>query len=164
MPAKGSKTGKPKRKVSDDWPILDKRTPMEEPYRPIPIPDLMLAFPANVTGLMPADDVLDDVRHNRDFDSMGWDQLFTSMFYSGIKTTAKFLPREVDGQRLDGETCWRHLRALSGSFQPKHEYKEAAFIVLCKEFFEWGIWEDSSGKVFTAGDELTEEDKRELGF
>lgn len=138
------------------------RTPMTEPWKPVPVSDALMAFPASVVHLMPPTNELAGMYAELQHDP--WAQLFFSMFSKGIDGEHTFLmPKEIDGEKIDGETAWRHLRALCGSFEPKHQHKEAAFIFLCQQWWEWGLWMDGEGQTYQVG-EIDDEIKKELGW
>lgn len=92
---------------------------LQPPYDPVPVDDLMLSFPADVRALMPAPEDIPEVDKK-------WLTVVRTWFYKGLSADAKFYMR--DG--IDGETAFRHLAAVKGSFQPKHEHKEAAMAYL----------------------------------
>lgn len=58
-------------------------------------------------------------------------RLFSDWFYKGVSTD-RLPPREGVDQTL----AIRHLRCVIGSFQPKHEHKEAAAAYLMSLWFE----------------------------
>lgn len=91
------------------------------------VTDLDIAFPGNVSHLMPApNDIPREFSHAKNM----WNRFFNDMFYSGI-LTADLRPR--DG--IDPQKALRHIRAIAGSFQPQHEHKEAAVAYLMSQWF-----------------------------
>ena len=101
---------------------------------PIPVTDVLLAFPADVAHLMPL---------KRDIPEGYWEpddtwscKLFTAMFFGGVKGLCLF-PREG----VDPETAFRHIKAVMGTFSCKHEYKEATCRYLLDLWFSDGRWE-----------------------
>lgn len=81
----------------------------------------------DMSKLMPAyKDIPDEFKRA----SNKWNQLFNDMFFSGI---SELTLKPKDG--IDAKKAWRHLRAFAGSFEPKHEHKEAAFAYLCSQWF-----------------------------
>ena len=100
---------------------------------PIPVDDATLAFPASVSNLMPPMDEIpaEFKRH----DGTKWNCLFSDMFYRGLSDIS-LTPK--DG--IDPETAWRHISAISGSYEPKHQHKEAAVAYLLSQWFEDATW------------------------
>ncbi|TAK93776.1 hypothetical protein EPO05_06940, partial [Patescibacteria group bacterium] len=87
--------------------------------------DLQVAFPASVADLMPAyDDIPEDFRRNRG-EARPWIRFQQDWFFRGLPG-AVFTPK--DG--IDKATAMRHLAVIQGSFEPKHEHKEAAVAYL----------------------------------
>lgn len=101
--------------------------------KPTPINDATLAFPANAeTDLMPPyQECLDGLDGLSDKDRKKWIEFQRSWFYSGLSEKTEFHCKEG----IDGETAYRHLRAVQGSYQPKHQHKEAAVAYLCSLWF-----------------------------
>ena len=95
------------------------------------ITDLDIAF-GTVTGLPAYSDVPDEFKRA----GSKWNRLFNDMFMCGI-TSLKLAPKGD----IDPAKAWRHIRALSGSFQPKHEHKEAGVAYLMSQYFEDAVWE-----------------------
>ena len=103
-------------------------------WLPQPISDVELAFPAHVLDMMPKMEEMPEPYNdvNKMWGSRNkWVALFEDMFYSGLKGL-KLAPKEG----IDANLAWRHLRAIAGSFEPKHEHKTAAFAYLASEWFE----------------------------
>ncbi len=100
---------------------------------PQEIDDIQMAFPAGIMHLMPKmEDIPEEFRaggHTK------WNRFFNDMFFSRIEDL------EFDGKEgIDAETAWRHIRCISGSFEPKHEHKEAAVAYLMSLWFEDVRW------------------------
>lgn len=104
--------------------------------KPADIDTLTVVFPIRVLELMPAYvDIPKEFKtwppHNR------FGKFFSDMFYQGV-TIKKLTPK--DG--IDAKKAMRHLRTIAGSFEPKHEHKEAAFAYLMSLWFddiEWTV-------------------------
>lgn len=96
---------------------------------PQPISDVMLAFPANVEPLMPA---WDDIPQEFKGSGNGWVSFVDSWFYRGMSSKVEFHMKEG----VSGEAAFRHLQAVMGSFQPKHEHKVAAVAYLSSLWFD----------------------------
>lgn len=96
---------------------------------------LDLAFPATVKHLMPKyEDIPEEFLHWSPNDK--WQKFFGDMFYHGIKIV-ELKPK--DG--IDGQDALRHLRVIAGSFEPKHEHKEAAVAYLASQWFNDIVYE-----------------------
>ena len=95
------------------------------------VSDIDIAFPAHVKHLMPEY----ETARARRVDPK-WERLACDWFFTGLKEL-RLKPREgVDEQR-----ALRHIRAIMGSFEPKHEHKMASIAFLLEEWFEGGEWE-----------------------
>lgn len=100
--------------------------------KPQSVSDLELAFPAHVEHLMPSREhceaalatIPPDEAHK-------WLQFQRAWFSKGLNPDT--VVELYDG--IDGEAAFRHLQAIQGSFQPKHEHKEAAVAYLCSRWF-----------------------------
>ncbi len=98
------------------FPINDKLTRLD------------MAFPASVRGMMPAwDDIPDDYKRGRKPSC----RVVTRWFFSGLPKGTDFVPR--DG--VDAGKALVHLKCILGSFEPKHEHKEAAVAYLLDQWF-----------------------------
>lgn len=94
---------------------------------PMDVDDLTLAFPASVRKMMPPyEEIPREFRHS----SNKWNKLFSDWFFAGIKDL-ELVPK--DG--VDLNKALRHIKAIMGSFEPKHEHKEAAVAFLFNEWF-----------------------------
>jgi hypothetical protein len=73
-----------------------------------------------------------------------WNALASAWFFKGVDPEASFLMKPG----VNGETAYRHIRAILGSYQPRHEHKEAAVAYLCS------MWMDGAllhGHAYGAG-------------
>jgi len=61
-----------------------------------------------------------------------WCEIARTWFFSGLNKDTKVYAK--DG--VDADKAFRVLQAIQGSFQPKHEHKEAAVAYLMSEWFE----------------------------
>lgn len=96
---------------------------------PIEVDDVTLAFPANIGHLLPAwDDIPEDFKRERD---SGWTGLASTWFAKGLDSGG-LVPRPG----LDKTKALRHLAAIMGSFEPKHEHKIAGVGYLMSLWFE----------------------------
>lgn len=90
--------------------------------RPTEVSDVQVVFPASVKGLLPPPDEIpkEFKRH-----AGTWaNRMFSEWFYNGLSEA----PRFRDG--IDPEKAMRHLTACMGSFEPRHEHKEAGVAYL----------------------------------
>ena len=95
---------------------------------PQEIDDLTLAFPTTVTSLMPNKaDIPEDIIRGRSI----WCQVTSDWFFSGLRNV-NWRPREG----VDQTKALRHIQAILGSWEPKHEDKEAAVAYLLSQWFE----------------------------
>ena len=91
------------------------------------VTQLDVAF-GRIKGLMPAIDLNERPR--------GWGaELFSRLFFNGGKFELEAKPG------IDRSAALKHIRAIMGSFEPKHEHKEAA----CAYLFE--LWFEPPGSV-----------------
>lgn len=101
------------------------------PYTPQPVTDIELAFPANVSHLMPSyEDVPQHYRRDRG-EAKPWIAFQRRWFFhglGGVTITAK--------PGIDKTAALRHLAAIQGSFEPSHEDKEAAVAYLASLWLE----------------------------
>jgi hypothetical protein len=100
--------------------------------QPTPVDKLTLAFPANVSHLMPQ--MSEIPAQFRDPNSRTkWITFQRDWFYGGI-STSKLVPKKD----IDLQAVLRHLSVIQGSYEPKHEHKEAAVAYLAS------LWLDES--------------------
>jgi len=101
---------------NDDW-----TTPQE-------ISDVEIAFPAHVLNRMPEwDEIPPEFKRHR---GTRWNELMARWFYDGLKGH-EFCAKEG----VDKDAALRHLMAILGSYEPKHEHKEAAVAYLMSLWF-----------------------------
>ena len=60
-----------------------------------------------------------------------WNKLFNDMFFSGL-SELELKPKKG----INEKTAWVHLRLWAGSFESKHNHKEAAFAYMASIWFE----------------------------
>jgi hypothetical protein len=100
-----------------------------ETVRPKPVSDVMLAFPADVTELLPSWEAIpDEFKSGHD----EWTRFASHWFGRGLAATTEFYCKEG----IDGATAVRHLQAVLGSYQPKHEHKLAGVAYLSSLWFK----------------------------
>ena len=101
---------------------------MNDFLKPQHVDDLTLAFPADVAHLMPCyEDIPDEFKN---YPGTFWNKWQAEWFYRGLQAS----PHAKPG--IDLEMALRHLWAIQGSFQPKHEHKEAAVAYLASLWLE----------------------------
>jgi hypothetical protein len=64
-----------------------------------------------------------------------WNQLFSDWFFQGLGSL-KMTPKED----IDSMAAHKHLRAIMGSWAPKHEHKESGIAFLLSEWFHDAEW------------------------
>ena len=107
---------------------------MAKDWLPTAVSDLDLAFPASVSHLMPE---WSDIPQEFKGHGSKWNRFFSDMFFSGI-SSADLQPNEG----IEADVALRHIRVISGSFEPKHEHKEAAVAYLMSQWFkDSSTWE-----------------------
>lgn len=112
---------------------MNKKCETREWSQPSEISNLQAAFPASVRHLMPRyEDIPDDFRrHGGRGDAAKWVKAQNAWFFGGIKKS-QFIRKSG----VDAEKAFRHLAAIQGSFEPKHEHKEAAVAYLASPWFD----------------------------
>jgi len=113
--------------VNDNEPRLDLKALV-----PVKVTQLDLAFPARALPLMPPMDAIP-----AEFRGTGstpasakWRQFQTTWFFKGL-AGVQFGRKEG----IDAETALRHLQVIQGSYEPKHEHKQAAVAYLASLWF-----------------------------
>lgn len=99
---------------------------MDKWNKPQQIDDVSLAFPASVKDLMPAYTEIPAESRRQSNPWVKWQQ---EWFFSGLKRYP--VPKEG----IDRKAAMRHLNTIQGSFEPKHEHKEAAVAYLASLWF-----------------------------
>lgn len=101
--------------------------------------DLDLAFPANVLPYMPKwDDIPEEFQNGNSKEN----KFISKWFFQGIRDL-DLSPREG----VDPDKAVRHIQMILGSFEPKHEHKEAACAFLMREWFEDFSYEVAKKKI-----------------
>lgn len=101
---------------------------MTDYSQPHEVSDLMMAFPANLGELLPPMSVIPDDYPDKDT----WLRFQYDWFHDGLPATVEFYPK----RGVDPEKGYRHLRTIQGSFEPKHQHKEAAVAWLASLWFD----------------------------
>lgn len=93
------------------------------------VSDIEIVFPAEVSHLMPKwEDIPDEFKHHN---RTKWNKIFSNWFYSGLKNM-----KVTPNPGIDKDKALRHIKAIMGSFEPKHEHKEASIAYLMSLWFE----------------------------
>ncbi len=112
----------------------------EQTITPQDVDDLDIAFPATVRHLMPPMDEIPD-----EFKGIGmgtkWNKFVSDWFFNGIKTRTLTVKEGIDDTQ-----AMRHLRTIMGSFEPKHEHKEAAVAYLLSLWYKDVKWKANKPK------------------
>jgi hypothetical protein len=108
------------------------RVPLTEPYLPVEVTDVQMAFPADALERMPEWDAIPvSWRSEHTWQHRLWDDVFAF----GLQSVS-LLP--VEG--IDPEKAWRHIQSLVGSYAPKHEHKMASCAFLTSLWFLGARW------------------------
>lgn len=95
-------------------------------HLPTKVGDVDVAFPASVKHLMPSmEEIPKEFQRGRTY----WSTLTSEWFFRGLKS----LPTSKEG--VDRNQALRHLKCIMGSFEPRHEHKEAAVAYLMSLWF-----------------------------
>ncbi|MDF2652127.1 MAG: hypothetical protein K0Q73_7932 [Paenibacillus sp.] len=96
---------------------------------PIDVNGLDLAFGGDIKKLLPPwEEIPNDFgigKRNK------WNEVVGTWFFRGLKN-AQWKPKEG----VDTKMALRHIGAILGSWEPKHEHKEAGCAYLLSKFFE----------------------------
>ncbi|RKN75023.1 hypothetical protein [Paenibacillus ginsengarvi] len=91
------------------------------------VTDLNLAFGGDMKKLLPPyNEIPQEFRSERS----KWNKVVSDWFYYGLKN-AEWNPKEG----VETQKALRHVKAIMGSWEPKHEHKEAGCAYLLSEFF-----------------------------
>jgi hypothetical protein len=97
--------------------------------KPQPVDAVLAAFPGSVKHLMPKwDEIPEEFHHGH----TPWNKLQSRWFFTGLPKETVWVPKEG----IDKDVALRHLKTIQGSFEPKHEHKEAAVAYLMSLWFE----------------------------
>ena len=94
---------------------------MKDYSKPTPIPAALAAFPARLGDLMPPYDTVPSEFKSSSNKWVNWQQ---EWFFRGLDA----FPEAKPG--IDVNVAGNHLAAIQGSFEPKHEHKQAAVAYL----------------------------------
>lgn len=105
---------------------------MSRRWAPQDVDDVLLAFPAQVEHLMPPRDECEAALAALPRRGMPWRRFQSDWLARGLPPSVRVRARPG----VDLNTAFRHLAAIQGSYQPKHEHKEAAVAYLASLWFE----------------------------
>lgn len=114
------------------------------PYVPVELTDVELAFPAHGLRLMPERGTFER--------KPDWEALAKNWFGNEVKDINLLGSLFMAEHDFDPEKAWRHLRAIMGSFEPKHEHKIEAVGFLLGTWFRWCQWTTEDGVQHEVGD------------
>ena len=98
--------------------------------KPTAVDLLTQAFPAGIMSLLPAyEDIPPEFKRTP---GTVWNAWQAKWFYRGLQESD--LPTPVDG--VDLFYAMGHLKTIQGSWEPKHEHKEAAVAYLASLWFK----------------------------
>jgi hypothetical protein len=98
--------------------------------KPMVVSNPEMAFSAIVSHLMPPmDSIPEDFQR---FNGTKWNKIVGTWFAVGLPPSTRFVAKAG----IDEDTAKRHLKTILGSFEPKHEHKEAAVAYLMSLWFE----------------------------
>lgn len=90
-----------------------------------------MAFGSRMADLLPAMTLIpEDFRNERGTEARKWIGVQRKWFFEGVRRD-DFVPR--DG--VDADKALAHIQAIQGSFEPKHEHKQAAVAWLMSRWF-----------------------------
>lgn len=90
-------------------------------------------FPAGVVGtLMPE---MDDIPAEFQERGTDWNRFVSDLFFNG-QASAFNRWNLYQRDEIDGQAAFTHLMTVLGSYEPKHEHKEAAVAWLASRWFE----------------------------
>lgn len=95
--------------------------------QPQEVNDIALAFGGDMKTLLPSYATIPD-EFKRDRNE--WVEFQRTWFFRGVKKSALTARPDVDSEK-----AFRHLSAIQGSWEPKHEHKEAAVAWLASRWF-----------------------------
>lgn len=98
--------------------------------QPKTVDQLTMVFPAKVVGdyLPPYEEIPEEFKRTK----TKWNHVVCEWFFKGLPKGTKFVPKEG----IDRERALRHIQTCLGSFEPKHEHKEAGVAYLMSLWFE----------------------------
>ena len=89
---------------------------------------LEMTFGGDMKKLLPA---MSDIPREFQMGHTKWNDLVSTWLFYGLKN-CEWKPKEG----IDTQQALRHIKAIMGSWEPKHEHKEAGCAYLLSEWFE----------------------------
>lgn len=108
-------------------PALESTGPMEPPYLPIEVPDLLLVFPTDGYHRLPPREVFEKVERR-------WVDFVEQWFCNGAGRATDHI---VAKEGIDMVKALRHLKSVMGTFDIKHEDKINGVAFLMQTWFDW---------------------------
>lgn len=121
-----------------------------DPAKPRELSGVEIAFPASVTGtLMPFPrDLPPEFQPNKIMNNHGkWSALFSRLFYGPNPNAPHEDLKLVPKKGVDPQAAFRQIRAVMGSFEPKHEHKVGACCYMFSLWFDDYSWQPAEGDV-----------------
>lgn len=97
-------------------------------WTPVVLTDAEMMFGANIGNLMPR---YNDIPQEFKDDWKPWPKLVSQWFFKGLDAS-----KLVAKKGIDKKLALRHLKAVMGSWEPKHEHKTAGVAFLMSQWFE----------------------------
>ena len=113
-------------------------------FKPAEIDAATAAFPDMLGELIPKyEDIPEEYKksYSKDKHIEKMKKLFNVSFFLGLKSLTL-----VPNEGIDKDKAWQHIRCIMGSFEPKHEHKEAACVYMLSEWFKDAEWENADEK------------------
>lgn len=109
-------------------------THLQYPFAPVPVNDVLTAFPGDIEHLIPAEADIPEGFWNPNHP---YQQVAAAWLFVGLNRDVEFHMQEG----IDGSQMFRHMTCVLGSYQYQVEYKLAAaaflFALWCKEIVKW---------------------------
>lgn len=105
------------------------------PFTPQEITEARMAFPANVSDLLPPVEAIPDEFGETGNRDNKWIALVNKWFHEGARGLNLYPHHGTDPSR-----AFKHLAAIMKSFEPKHEYKIAAVAFLFSLWYDGYDW------------------------
>jgi hypothetical protein len=107
---------------------------------PVPeISDVDMVFGGGAMKLLPAWDAIP--KEFKDYDGTKWNKLVSDWFFHGVKNL-NWTPKPG----VSTAKAVRVLKCCIGSFEPKHEHKEAGCAYLLSQWFDDVTWDRLKAK------------------
>lgn len=94
------------------------------------ISDIERAFPTSIKDFMPPYSEIPEEFKNQNRQTK-WNEIVSHWFFKGLNPKTQFIP--VEG--IDPKKALKHISYILGSWEPKHEHKEAGVAFLLSQWF-----------------------------